>query len=321
MIFMLIASWFQLPNATVIKCLALPIALLMIVSVWLLWVHYQKPHKNIRELVLRVKTFWLIVGLVGTSLLLKPFLAIMFWAFVSYLALKEYFTMIPTRQIDRRVLFWAYLAIPVQYYFIEIGSYALMAIFIPVYVFLFLPFRMVLLSETSGFLRSISTIHWGVMMMVYSVSCIAAFYLLDPNRNPAGSGATGLIFYLLFLNQLNDAAQFFFGKNFGKHKIIPKVSPNKTVEGFLGGVGTSIVVAVLLAPYLTPLSFWHACIVGGIVSSAGFVGDITMSALKRDLQIKDTGNLLPGHGGLLDRIDSLVFAAPLLFHYVRYFYY
>ncbi len=294
MIFMMIASWLQLPNATVLQCLALPIVILLLVSIWLLLVHYQKPQKNIRELVLRVKTFWLIVGLVGTSLLLKPSLAIMFWA---------------------------YLAIPIQYYFIEVGSYSLMAIFIPVYVFLFLPFRMVLLSETAGFLRSITTIHWGVMMMVYSVSCIAALYLLEPSSNPAGSGATGLIFYLLFLNQLNDAAQFFFGKNFGKHKIIPKVSPNKTVEGFLGGVATSIGVAVLLAPYLTPLSFWHAGILGAIVACSGFIGDITMSALKRDLQIKDTGNLLPGHGGLLDRIDSLVFAAPLFFHYIRYFYY
>ena len=158
------------------------------------------------------------------------------------------------------------------------------------------------------------------MMMVYCMSCIAALYMLDPTKNVAG-GIPGFILYFLFLNQFNDAAQFFWGKNFGRHKVIPKVSPNKTVEGLIGGAVTTIFFAILLAPYLTPLSLGDSFLVGVIIAFFGFVGDVIMSALKRDLQIKDTGNMLSGHGGILDRIDSLLFTAPLYFHFIRYFYY
>lgn len=316
----MISNWIQLPEPNVLRCFAVPLFILSLVSLWVVGCQYFKPKKDIHELKLRVQTFWWIVGLLGLSLILTPNLAIIFWAGISYLALREYFSIIPTRQIDHRVLLWAYLSIPIQYYWIASNSYAMMAIFIPVYVFLFLPLRMVLLGETKGFLRAVGTIHWGVMMMVYCLSCVAALYLLDPNFSSNVSSAPGLIFYLLFLNQFNDALQFFFGKCFGKHPIAPRVSPKKTIEGFLGGLLTIPVIAVLLAPVLTPLSMQDAGIIGVMIACAGFIGDIIMSALKRDLNLKDTSTLLPGHGGILDRIDSLIFTAPLYFHYIRYFY-
>lgn len=105
--------------------------------------------------------------------------------------------------------------------------------------------------------------------------------------------------------------QYLFGKTFGKHKITPKVSPNKTVEGLLGGVVSTAVIAGILAKFLTPFSFWQAFILGAILAIAGFFGDITMSAIKRDIGVKDTGALLPGHGGILDRLDSMIFTVPL----------
>lgn len=313
-------NWIQIPSASVLYGIGGVYLLITAISVLVLFLKAYQPQKNFNELIKRIKTFWVIITLLVIALFLKANLATIFWAIISFLALKEYFTIIPTRQIDRRVLFWAYITIIPQYYWIAIGWYGMFSIFIPVYFFLFLPLRLVITGETKGFLRSTATIQWGNMMMVYCMSHLAALYLLDPANNPTG-GTAGLIFFLLFLNQFNDAAQYFWGKTLGRHKIIPAVSPNKTIEGFVGGVITTSLLAVLLAPYLTPVKGWSALVLGFIIAVAGFVGDIIMSALKRDLGIKDTSQMLPGHGGLLDRIDSLLFTAPIYFHFLNYFYY
>ena len=116
-------------------------------------------------------------------------------------------------------------------------------------------------------------------------------------------------------------AQYVWGKLFGKHKIIPEVSPKKTWEGFLGGVATTSIMAVLLHSFLTPFSIPFAFFIGAMLAVTGFIGDITISAMKRDLKIKDASSLIPGHGGILDRIDSLSLSAPLFFHVTRFFYY
>ncbi|MER2529688.1 MAG: phosphatidate cytidylyltransferase, partial [Candidatus Competibacter denitrificans] len=106
-----------------------------------------------------------------------------------------------------------------------------------------------------------------------------------------------------------------------KHKISPTVSPNKTVEGFVGGAMTTLLLSALLAPWLTPFGLRDALLAGALIAVAGFFGDLSLSALKRDLGIKDSGRLLPGHGGILDRIDSLTYTAPLFFHFSRYLYF
>jgi phosphatidate cytidylyltransferase len=99
------------------------------------------------------------------------------------------------------------------------------------------------------------------------------------------------------------------------------VSPGKTTEGLVGGVATTLALALALAPWLTPFTRPQAVAAGLIIGVGGFVGDVVVSALKRDLGIKDSGTLLPGHGGILDRIDSLTYTAPLFFHLVWYLHY
>jgi phosphatidate cytidylyltransferase len=241
---------------------------------------------------------------------------------MSFLALKEYFSMIPTRRADRRVLFWAYLAVPVQYYWAATEWYGMFIIFIPVYMFLLIAMRLVLTQQTEGFLKSAGTIHWGLMVTVFSLSHLG-FLLVLPLREGVGSAVisgASLLLYLAFLTQLNDVAQYVWGKMFGKRPILPLVSPKKTWEGFLGGVLTSMVMSAIVAPLLTPFSLPVALAVGALVSLFGFIGDVTISAIKRDLGVKDTGSTIPGHGGIMDRVDSLTFTAPLFFHFVRYFY-
>src|SRR5690606_15731572 len=127
------------------------------------------------------------------------------------------------------------------------------------------------------------------------------------------------LLYLVFLTQFNDVAQYTWGRLFGRRPIVPVVSPKKTWEGFLGGLLTTTVAAVLVAPLVTPFDWQQAAASGLMIAAAGFIGDVTVSAVKRDLGVKDTGSLIPGHGGIMDRIDSLTFTAPLFFHFVRYF--
>ena len=293
--------------------------LLLVASTVQWWLARSQPQRDFTELRQRIRSWWLMVGVFALAILLSPGLSVAFFGIVSFLALKEYFSIIPTRRADRRVLFWAYLAIPVQYYWVYSAWYGMFIIFIPVYLFLFLPFRMVLIGETRDFLRAAGTLHWGVMILVFSISHAAMLLRLPAAGTPAGGA--GLLLFLVFLTQANDVAQYLWGKAFGRHRIAPRVSPNKTWEGFAGGLATTTVLAVLLGPWLTPMDRSVAALAGAMIAAAGFIGDVTISALKRDIGVKDAGSLLPGHGGVMDRIDSLTFTAPLFFHFVYYFYF
>jgi phosphatidate cytidylyltransferase len=296
------------------------LAILIVASVIVAILKRTHPDKNYVELTQRIQSWWVMIGIFAGAILLSPTASILFFAFVSFLALKEYLSLIPTRRADRRVLFWAYVAIPFQYVWVYEHWYGMFIIFVPVYLFLLLPMRMVMIGETKDFLRAAGTLHWGLMTMVFSLSHAAFFLVLDEQKNPIG-GSAGLVLYLIFLTQFNDVAQYVWGKLTGRHKIIPKVSPNKTWEGFLGGLATTTALAMVLAPHLTPLTFAESLGAGLLIAMGGFIGDVTISALKRDIGVKDSGSLLPGHGGILDRIDSLTYTAPLLFHFVYYLHY
>jgi len=309
----------DLPVSVQIAFLAIG-ALLFLASLASIALVRARPERDYTELRQRVRTWWLIAGVFAAAVLFNRTVSVAVLGFISFLAFKEYLSLIPTRRADHRVLFWAYLAIPVQYYWVWTGWYGLFIIFIPVYVFLLLPMRMILIGETQGFLRAVGTLHWGLMITVFSLSHMAYMLVLPEATNPAG-GRMGLLIFLVVLTELNDVAQYLWGKSFGRRKISPKVSPNKTVAGFVGGVATTVLLAVLFAPYLTPLSFAASLAAGALIGIGGFVGDVTISALKRDLGVKDSGSLLPGHGGILDRLDSLTYTAPLFFHFVHYLYY
>ncbi len=290
-----------------------------------------KPGKNFRELRLRIRTWWVIAGLFSLAIVLNRGASLFFLAFVSFLALKEFLSLVPTRRADHRVLFLAYLSIPFQYLWVYLDWYGIFIIFIPVYLFLLLPTRMVLIGETDGFLRAIGTLHWGLMTTVFSLSHAAMLLAVHPIANarykpvwPSETSALnpgpGLLILLVLLTQSNDVAQYIWGKTLGRRKVVPKVSPGKTLGGLAGGVATTMLLATTLGPYLTFLDWKRALFAGTIIGLSGFAGDVSISALKRDLGVKDSGTMLPGHGGILDRIDSLTYTAPLYFHFVFYCY-
>ena len=294
----------------------LVLALLLIATTIRLTLKTRNPSKDYTELRLRIQSWWWMIGILFTVLLFNKTISIIFFAFLSFLTLKEYLSIVPTRFTDRRVIFWAYIAIPIQYYFISISWYGMFIIFIPVYIFLFLPMRMVLIGDTQGFLPSVGIMHWGVMLSVFCIGHIA-YLLMLPNTNPS-AGYMGPVLFLIFITQFNDVCQYTWGKMFGRHKIIPKVSPNKTWEGFVGGMITVTLTAAFVAPLLTPLNQLQGLCTGLLISAAGFIGDVVISSVKRDLKIKDSGALIPGHGGILDRLDSLLYTSPIFFHFFRF---
>ena len=272
------------------------------------------------ELAARVKSWWVLVAIFAIAISFRRGIAIAFFALLSFLALKEYLSLIPTRRADRRVLFWAYLCVPLQYWWVWKQWYHMFLIFIPVWAFLFIAMRMVLRGETKDFLRAAGTIHWGLMTMVFGLSHLAYLLVLPDGSNVPAHGAALLLFVVL-LTELNDVLQYVWGRTLGKHKVIESVSPKKTVEGLVGGALSTTAVTVAIAPLLTPLTFTDSIAVGLMIGFGGFVGDVTISAVKRDIGVKDSGALIPGHGGILDRIDSLLFTAPLFFHFMKYFYF
>jgi phosphatidate cytidylyltransferase len=275
--------------------------------------------KTSQELKDRVYSWWIIIGAFILGAMLNTTVAMFFFALISYLALKEYFTLIPTRRTDRRIIFYAYLSIVFQYWFAGAQWYGMFIIWIPVYLFLLLPFRQVLIGETQGFLENTSRVQWGLMMFVFGLSHLAYMMTL-PAVAGHDVGGKELVLYLVVLTELNDVLQYLWGKALGRHKIVPKVSPNKTVEGFLGAFVTLSALAVAFS-FLTPFTTLQALAAGMLISGAGFVGDVVISMVKRDIGVKDSGHLLPGHGGILDRVDSLTYTAPLFFHFTYYLYY
>lgn len=295
-------------------------AVLALASLIVYGMRRKDPDGKHRELAARTKSWWFMITLVAVALLTSPLVSVCFFGLISFLAFKEYISIIPLRRADRRVLFWAYLTIPIQYWFVHDNWYGMFIVFIPVWVFFLLPFRLIVAGQMQGFLTSVAAISWGLMITVFAVSH-AAMLLQFPAREDSVAGGAGLLLFMMILNQGNDVAQYVWGKKFGKHPIMPLVSPKKTWEGFIGGALTTTLCAALLAPFLTPFGLPFSLFIGAVIACTGFIGDVTFSALKRDMQIKDTGSLIPGHGGILDRIDSLSLTAPLFFHLTRYFYY
>ncbi len=295
---------------------ALIFGILTFATVLFYVIGWIKPKANLKELKARTKSWWIMALMFIVALIFSPKISYVAIAFLSFVAFRELYSILGFRKSDRRAIFWAFLSIPIQYYLAYIGWYEAFIIFIPVIMFLALPMRMVLKGDTSGIVKSMATLQWILMLTVFGISHLA--YLLSlPDIPGFSAGGRGLLLFVVFLTEINDVMQFTWGKLFGRHRIIPKVSPNKTWEGFVGGVISTTAIGYFLA-FLTPLNTVQVIFVSAFIAVAGFIGDVVMSSVKRDVGVKDTGNAIPGHGGVLDRIDSLAYTAPAFFHWIYY---
>jgi phosphatidate cytidylyltransferase len=266
----------------------------------------------------RIKAWWVMCAVFAVAVLTGGIGSIILFALLSFLALREFITLVDSGRADHRALLIAFfIALPAQYVLVGIGWYGLFTILIPVYAFLLIPGVLAVIGETENFLQRTATIQWGLAVCVDAISHAPALLFLDI---PGYDGREALLlFFLVLVVQLSDVLQYVFGKLLGRHRIAPRVSPNKTWEGFVGGVACATLIGTALW-WATPFAPLEAAAMSLLIALVGFLGGLVMAAIKRDRGVKDYGALIPGHGGVLDRIDSLTFAAPVFFHVTRFFF-
>lgn len=272
---------------------------------------------TVANLNARIDAWWVMAALVGIAFAFgRPGVLVLFFL-ISLLALREFVTLLPTRGGDYWALVAAfYLVLPIQYLLVGVAWYGMFAIFIPVYAFLLLPVLAATGGDTTRFLERAAKVQWGLMISVFCISHVPALLTLQiPGYQHR---QLLLIAFLVIVVQSSDVLQYVWGKLCGKRLIAPLLSPSKTWEGFVGGVATASLLGGLLW-WITPFSFVGALGMALVINLMGFLGGLVMSAIKRDRGIKDWGHMIEGHGGVLDRLDSVCFAAPVFFHLTRYF--
>jgi len=276
----------------------------------------RTPGQTIANLNARIDAWWVMCAVFTIALLTGGAGSYLLFGLMSLLALREFVTLADTGRADHRALFWAFFVVtPLQYVLVALKAYGLFSIMIPVYAFLFITVRVVLAGQTDRFLARAAQINWGLMVCVYCLSYAPALLTLDgPGLH--GQGAK-LLLFLVLVTQFSDVFQYLCGKLFGRHPIAPTISPNKTWEGFAGGVAAAVLFGAGIW-WVTPFSPAQAALLALAAALMGFVGGLVLSAVKRDRGVKDFGSTIAGHGGMLDRIDSLTFAAPVFFQLTRY---
>ena len=280
-------------------------------------VGFSTPHAVIDNLNARINAWWVMILIIFAAAALGFYGVIGLFFVISFMALREFLSLLYIRRGDHLALAACfYVILPIQYILVAIDWFSMFTIFIPVYGFLFLPILSALLGDTEHFLDRSTKVQWALMISVFCISHIPAILTLDIEGFEEKKLL--LMIFLILVVQSSDVLQYVWGKLFGKHKIAPKLSPSKTVEGFVGGVVSASVLGGLLY-WLTPFNPVQAVLMSLLICLMGFLGGLVMSAMKRSMGVKDWGNMISGHGGMLDRMDSLCFAAPIFFHVVRYY--
>lgn len=280
---------------------------------WLLTSHSDSR----RSLLARMGTWWALSLLFIAVVLLGRTAAVALFAVASWLSLREFFAITARRTGAHAGQWLAYAMVPVNYLWVWLGWFEAFWVSIPIGLLLLMSAYTVSAGKTKGFLVDVAVELWGVMLFVFCLSHAALFFALPEASNPI-AGVAGWFLFLVVLTESNDIAQALWGRQFGKRKVTPRVSPHKTWEGLILGAATTVLLALLLGRMLTSLPLHWSAVAGFVIAIGGFFGDITISAVKRDVGVKDSGTMLPGMGGVLDRIDSLTFTAPLFFYFVYF---
>ena len=271
---------------------------------------------------LRVRAWWILLSTLAAAFLLGHVVTVILFGLISFWALREFITLTPTRPGDHRTLFWVFFLItPLQFLLVGIGCYEFYSIMIPVYAFLLVPARIALAGDYKRFLERTAKIQSGLLICVYCLSYAPALLMLKmPEGEQDIGGGVRLLFFFVLMVQLSDALQYAWAQMPSRHVIVPTINSTRTWEGLLGGTGSVTLIGAVLW-WATPFhgaSWWMAAVMSAVIALMGFAGGITLSAIKRDRGVKDYGTLVEGHGGVLDRIDSLCFAAPVFFHCTRW---
>lgn len=281
--------------------------------------HKVKPSSLTFNLVQRTNSWWVIYILFIIFIGVSRELIYIGFALISFISHREMVSNINLPLTSRRTVFWSYLAIPIHYYFAYSGNLILFLTFLPVATLFLLSLRTIIEDEPEKSLQVFAGLHWSLMMTTFTISHVAYLASMPPVPGHE-NGYYSLFFFLIFLTSTNDIFQYIAGKVFGKKKISPKISPNKTYAGFFGGIIGSAGLGYAFSSSM-PLAQSQCIVLAVVISITGFIGDLNISAIKRYLNVKDMSNFIPGHGGILDRIDSLTFSSIAYFYLVYYWIY
>jgi len=330
------------PN--VIAVLLLLASTLALATVWRLWRARTDSRASQGTAWQSLTSWWALFALFVVAVALGRVGAACLLAAASALGLSEFSRQNVENSGARSTQLAAWLTVAWSYVCLGLNWRQAFLVGVPLLVGLAMPLRPVIAGEVKGFVRQVGGTCWMLVLLAYCLPHAGWLLTLESAAIPADVGV-GLFVFVVILTQINDIAQALWGRRWGKHAVTPVVSPKKTWEGLLLGIATTLVVAVIAAPFLTPFmnappalvqsdafqaggvwttlaglpGIW-AVLAGAVIAVGGFLGDVTMSAVKRDLGVKDSGTLLPGQGGMLDRIDSLTFTAPLFFYFVVWLY-
>ena len=287
-----------------------------------------KPADLVRNRVGSLKTWWVIAPTFAIAIVLGQVAVAVVFVVIGWLALSEYARLVGTRTEDRWLQRISLILVPLQYATICLQWTLAAHLLLPIAGLILLSVSQTAVGRVQGFRQAVATWYWALLLLVYGPSHAVMLWSL-PVEQSADVGPVGWFLFLIVLTEMNDISQAFFGRHWGVRKIAPVVSPFKTWVGFVGGVVTTTALAVAFAPLLTTLAgdaaqwslpggngLMRSVAAGLLISIVGFFGDINLSAVKRDVGVKDSGTLLPGQGGVLDRIDSLTFTAPAFYFFV-----
>ncbi len=274
---------------------------------------------KLKEIEKRIHSWWLIWIATSIAMIAGKIGSTFLFLCISALAMNEFLNVTGIKKSDPFAAKISFIPIPFQYWFVLNNNYDLFLTSIPVLTLFLFAVIFILRQDLNNFVIKLGVLQWGQVLCVFSLSHLANLINLD-DLHTVFIEPLGLMTYLIVLSQANDVFQFIWGKLLGRHKILSLVSPNKTVEGFLGGILSTTLLAALIGPILTIMSIELCIFSGMLIGLTGFLGDALMSSIKRDMKVKDFGSFIPGHGGILDRVDSLVIAAPIFFHFYKFYF-
>lgn len=264
----------------------------------------------------RVRAWWIICSMLALAFFFPAWVTVTFFGLMSFWALREFITLTPTRLGDHRALFWVFfLFTPLHYVLVAVNRQDIYSVLIPVFAFLFIPARIAVAGDAKRFLERVAKIQSGLLICVYCLSFAPALLNMElPGGDPYA--ARRLLFFFVTMALLSEAFQFIWSQLYGQHVIAPSINASRTWEGFIGGSASSALVGMFFW-FVTPFELWQAALMSMLIAIMGFAGAMTMSAIKRDRGVRDYGTLVEGHGGVLDRIDAICFAAPVFYHVTR----
>ena len=277
----------------------------------------------VRSFNQRIRSWWLMCAILIAGLVIGPTGTVVLFGMIAFWALREFITMTPTRRGDHRALFWVLVIFtPLQFFLVGLNDERQMfKVLLPLIAALFVPMRIALANDEKRFLERSAKILIGILICVYALSFAPAILYLKivDSTGQLWNANKGLLFFFVLITQLNDVMQFGWGKLIGRNLIADRINTSRTSEGVIAAAASSALLGALFC-WVTPFLFWQAALIAVVISLTGFAGGLTMSAIKRDRGVKDFGTLLQGHAGILDRIDSLCFAAPVFYLLTEYFF-